>query len=84
MAATRDLHAARLLKELATDKGLSPEALAWEIYKTARIQVSGRTIRRIEQAGVIPTPRVQFALASFFGLRPTEIWPLPSQRKVAA
>lgn len=38
--------------------------------------VSGHTIRRVERDGVIPTPRVQFLLATHFALRPTQVWQL--------
>jgi hypothetical protein len=71
---SRDLQAGRLLREWRLDRGLSPDALSWEIRKLKLETVSGRQIRRIEDEGVIPTPRVMFALASFYGAKPTEIW----------
>ncbi len=36
--------------------------------------VSGRQIRRIEDEGVVPTPRVMFMLASHFGTKPSDVW----------
>jgi transcriptional regulator with XRE-family HTH domain len=72
--APRDRSAGRLLREWRLDRGLSPEALSWELRRAKLESVSGRQIRRIEEIGVIPTPRVMFALASFFGARPTEVW----------
>jgi DNA-binding XRE family transcriptional regulator len=76
MASTRDKAAGRLLRELRIDKGLSPEALSWEIrrMRIATGTVSGKQIRRIEEEGIVPTPRVAFALASYFDARPTEVW----------
>lgn len=71
---TRDKHAGRLLQEWRLDRGLSPETLSWELRRKNLESVTGRQIRRIEQVGVIPTPRVMFALASFFGVRVTDIW----------
>jgi DNA-binding XRE family transcriptional regulator len=56
---------------------MSPEQLGWAVG------VSGHTIRRIERDHAVPTPRVQFALAKFFALRPTEIWQVERRRAVA-
>lgn len=70
----RDKAAGRLLREWRLDRGLSPEALSWELRRAKLETVSGKQIRRIEQDGVIPTPRVMFALASYFGAKPTEVW----------
>jgi DNA-binding XRE family transcriptional regulator len=56
---------------------MSPEQLGWAVG------VSGHTIRRIERQHSVPTPRVQYALAQFFGLRPTEIWHVDSRRVAA-
>jgi transcriptional regulator with XRE-family HTH domain len=80
----RDPHAGRLVSALRRDKGLSPEALAFEIAKRGGGYISGRTIRRIENNGVIPTVRVQFALASFFDMRPSQVWTDRTSRAVAA
>jgi DNA-binding XRE family transcriptional regulator len=56
---------------------MSPEQLGWAVG------VSGHTVRRIERECAIPTPRVQYALAQFFGMRPTELWKI-EPRRVAA
>jgi DNA-binding XRE family transcriptional regulator len=64
-----------MLKELRINRGLSPNELAHYVG------VTGKTIRMAE-AGFVPTPRVQFNIAQYFDLRPTDIWPL--QDKVAA
>jgi DNA-binding XRE family transcriptional regulator len=56
---------------------MSPEQLGWSTG------VSGHTIRRIERLGAVPTPRVQYALAKFFDLRPTELWQIDRRRAVA-
>jgi transcriptional regulator with XRE-family HTH domain len=71
---SRDIQAGHLLREWRVDRGLSPEALSWELRRMKRETVSGRQIRRIEEKGIIPTPRVMFALASFFDAKPTEVW----------
>lgn len=63
-----------LLKQLREDRGLSHEALSWAIYREGHGTVSGRNIRRIEDTGAIPTVRVRFALASYFGRAQSEIW----------
>jgi transcriptional regulator with XRE-family HTH domain len=48
-----------------------------------RAGVSAPTIRRVE-AGYIPTPHVQFAIAQVFDRVPTDLWPLEQQIRVAA
>ena len=83
MASPKDLRAARLVREMRVDRGLSPEALAYEIYRHGAGAISGKTIRRIELVGVVPTPRIQFALATFFELRPTQLWATERARSAA-
>lgn len=58
--------------ELRINEGLSPNDLAY------RAGVAGKTVRMAE-AGFLPSPRVQHAIASVFGLQPTSIWPLHVQ-----
>ena len=74
MASNRNRHAGRLLKSWRLDRGLSPEALAWEMAQAKLGYVSGRQIRRIETEGIIPTPRVMFMLATFFETSPSQVW----------
>lgn len=62
----------RRLQELRINEGLSPNALG------SRAGVSGKTIR-LAEAGWTPSPRVQFAVASVFGLRPLDLWPFERQ-----
>jgi len=81
---SRDKAAGRLLREWRLNRGLSPEALSWELRRAKLESVSGRQIRRIEDVGVIPTPRVMFALASYFDARPTDIWRSSLRMRVAA
>ena len=57
------------LTELRINRGLSPEQLA---YFTG---LSAPTIRLAER-GHIPQPRTQFAIAEFFEMEPTDIWPI--------
>lgn len=63
----------RRLQALRVNEGLSPNALAY------RAGVSGNTVRMVE-AGFTPGPRIQFAIASVFDLRPLDIWPIEDQR----
>lgn len=71
---TRDKRAGQLLNALRRSRGLSPEGLGAALHLAGLGFVSGRQIRRIERDGVIPTARVQFALARFFERRPDQIW----------
>jgi transcriptional regulator with XRE-family HTH domain len=80
----RDRDAGRLLREWRLDKGFSPEALSWELRRAKLQSVSGKQIRRIENTGVIPTPRVMFALATYFDARPSDVWRKSLRRTVAA
>lgn len=66
----------RRLQELRINAGLSPNELAY------RAGISGKTVRMAEQ-GFVPSPRVQFALAGVFDLRPLDLWPLERQRVAA-
>ena len=66
----------RKLQELRLNEGLSPNALAY------RAGVSGKAVRMAE-AGFTPSPRVQFAIASVFELRPLDVWPMDRQVRVA-
>lgn len=72
--ASIDRPAAQLLRELRTDAGLSPEALSQAMLMQGLGYVSGKTIRRIEHTGKIPTPRVQFSIARYFDRLPSGIW----------
>jgi transcriptional regulator with XRE-family HTH domain len=60
----------RRLRELRTNKGLSPEQLG------NRVGVSGRTIRRVEDGGTRPTVRTMFLIAKEFDCDVIELWPL--------
>ena len=85
---TRKQRPGQLIRQKRTDLGLSPEDLAYAIFKAGNGEVSGRTIRRIEDPDICMVPRVRarFAIASFFDLSVTDIWPLeaPARKKVAA
>jgi DNA-binding XRE family transcriptional regulator len=59
---------------LRINAGLSRDDLA------ARLGIGKETIR-LAEAGFVPTPRIQFALAAEFNLLPLDIWPLQKQRK---
>jgi transcriptional regulator with XRE-family HTH domain len=64
------------LVSLRINEGLSREQLAY------RSGVGKETIR-LAESGFLPTPRVQFALAGVFGLRPLDLWPIEAQKAVA-
>lgn len=74
MASQRNRHAGRLLKSWRVDRGLSPEQLAWAIAEAKLGFISGRQIRRIETEGIVPTPRIMFALARYFDTTPSQVW----------
>jgi lambda repressor-like predicted transcriptional regulator len=52
---------------------MSPNDLA------KRAGIDGGTVR-LAEAGHVPSPRIQFAIASVFGLLPTDLWPMNHQR----
>lgn len=86
MAGIRDTEAGELLFDLREAKGLSPEQVPHAMRKAgvARLHIpSGRTIRRVEDEGVVPHVRHRFGLAEFYGLNMGQIWE-PAKRKVAA
>lgn len=58
---------------LRVNEGLSREQLAY------RVGVSRETVR-LAEFGFLPTPRVQFALADAFSLRPLDLWPIERQQ----
>lgn len=47
----------------------------------ARAQI-GRETYRLAESGFVPTPRIQFAIAKAFEMRPLDIWPIERQRGV--
>lgn len=65
------------LKELRINAGMSPNDLAF------RAGVSGKTVRMVE-AGWVPMPRTQFAIAKVFALLPLDLWPLERDRQRVA
>ena len=65
------------LKELRVNAGMSPNDLAY------RAGVTGKTIRMAE-AGFVPSPRTQFAIATVFELRPLDLWPFDRDRQRVA
>lgn len=60
---------------LRLNEGLSRKDLA------ARCGISSETVR-LAELGWTPTPRVQFALAGAFDLRPLDLWPIERQRSL--
>lgn len=80
----RNYQAGALIRDLRRDLGLSPEALSYAIFRAGFGSVSARTIRRVENEGMVPRVSAQFALAQFFGRPVSQMWQVPSQRRVAA
>lgn len=70
---SRGIRPNRRLQELRINAGLSPNDLAY------RAGISGKTVRMAE-AGFLPSPRVQFAIASVFEMQPLDVWPLERQK----
>lgn len=64
------------LQALRINEGLSRDDLA------RRTGVSRETIRLAEH-GFVPGPRIQFAIADAFKMRPLDLWPLERQRVAA-
>lgn len=62
------------LISLRINEGLSRDMLA------LRAGVGRETVR-IAEAGFVPTPRVQFALAKALSCTPLHLWPIESQRR---
>lgn len=62
----------RQLVGLRINLGLSRKDLG------LRIGISAETIR-LAELGFVPTPRVQFAIAEAFDLRPLDLWPIERQ-----
>lgn len=70
----RDEKAGKLVRELREARGLSPEAMAAEMFRAPGIRAVGsRTIRRIED-GNVPIIAIQFALAAFLERDLRDIW----------
>ena len=45
----------------------------------ARSAGIGRETVRLVEGGFVPTPRIQFAIATVLEVKPTDIWPLDQQ-----
>jgi transcriptional regulator with XRE-family HTH domain len=58
------------IRELRVNRGLSPEELG------ARVGISGRTIRRVEEGRTRPTVRTMFLIALEFDCDVVDLWPL--------
>jgi DNA-binding XRE family transcriptional regulator len=69
--------AAVKLAELRFNEGLSPEQLG------DACEISGRTIRRLEEGAIRPSPAIAKKLADHFDIKPTDIWPLNSSKAAA-
>lgn len=78
----KDKQAADKIRRLRVNQGLSLRDLAAAIeekgvaagYDAARVAVSPDLLYLIEKRGHIPGPRIKFAIAFFFDLRPGQVW----------
>jgi transcriptional regulator with XRE-family HTH domain len=68
--------AGRRIREHRVNLGLSPERYG------QRIGVSGGTVRRIE-AGLVPTVRTMFLIASDLGVQVTDLFPSATRERAA-
>lgn len=66
----------RNLQALRINAGMAPSDLAF------RAGTSAKTVR-LAEAGWVPNPRIQFAIAGVFALTPLDLWPLETQRVAA-
>jgi transcriptional regulator with XRE-family HTH domain len=86
MSVLRDTDAAAVLRDLREARGLSPEEVPHKMRMAGienRNIPSGRTIRRVEDEGVVPIVRYRFGLAAFYERPITAIW-APARQRVAA
>lgn len=67
--ARRNLPTGRKLQRIRIRAGLSPEQLALDLG------ISNRTIRRIEDVGMVPTVRVALVMADWAGEDVFKLWP---------
>lgn len=76
--ANRDYAAGERISLLREDRGMSRRDLAMAMQLAnptdARMQVSERTLVRIEEEGAVPTARVKFAIAAAFDMVPSQLW----------
>lgn len=74
----RDYGAGEMIARMREDRGMSRGDLVMNMRlanpRDARMQVSERTLARIEDEGAIPTARVKFAIAAAFDMVPSEVW----------
>lgn len=67
----------RALIGLRVNRGLSRRDLE-------RLTGVSRESIRLAEAGFVPGPRIQFALADYFSTTPLDIWPIERQKAMAA
>lgn len=65
------------LRKERLDRGLSLDQLSEEIA------VPKNTIARVER-GTEPVPQTKLKIATFYGLKPSDIWPVEDTDKAAA
>lgn len=86
----RDPEAADIIRRLRVNEGFGRDSFVHAIrakgvkagYDAARFAVSADTIRLIEETGREPVPRIKFAIAFYFDLRPGQIWKRDSLERV--
>jgi hypothetical protein len=78
----RDADAADLVRKLMIEHGHSPRSLSAAIlakgvragYPPHRVKVSHDSLHLMFRTGHQPTPRIMFAIALYFDLKPGQIW----------
>ena len=65
------------LRKERLDRGLTLDQLSEEI------KVPKNTIARVER-GTEPVPKTKLRIASFYGLKPSDIWPVENTDRAAA
>lgn len=87
MTGFRDDHAAELLRLMREQRGLSPEQVPFAMHR-AGVHCdhipSARTIRRVEEVGMVPQVRFRFGLAQFYGRELRDIWSVRRRARSAA
>lgn len=75
-----------LLREYRIEAGLSPEDMPRAMRRAGidtRYIPSARTIRRVEDEGIVPQVRFQFGLARFFSRPMANIWSQAARKALA-
>jgi transcriptional regulator with XRE-family HTH domain len=78
----RDSHAGETIRRLRVYEGLSREEFVRRVsakavragFDRARVEFSPDLLELVESRGHEPGPRIKFAIAFYYGVRPGQIW----------